>query len=100
MIIQITTTHEALAALLTTETYYQLAPSQTHSEFALFGKELDCASVVTATHAPSSHRFLSTWGAVMLERKKQTITIFTVALVKSLHHQFICSRFLDSDWFS
>ena len=75
MIIQITTTHEALAALLTTETYYQLAPSQTHSEFALFGEELDCASVVTATHAPSSHRFLSTWGAVMLitpqvERKK------------------------------
>ena len=71
MIIQITTTHEALAALLTTETYYQLAPSQTHSEFALFGKELDCASVVTATHAPSSHRFLSTLGAVMLQKKQK-----------------------------
>ena len=71
--------HEALAALLTTEAYYQLAPSQTHSEFALFGKELDCASVVTATHAPSSHRFLSTWGAVMLKKKqKKTITVFTV----------------------
>ena len=55
MIIQITTTHEALAVLLTTETYHQLAPPQTHSESALFGKELDCASVVTATHAPSSH---------------------------------------------
>ena len=72
MIIQ-TTTHEALATLLTTETYHQLAPPQTHSESALFGKELDCASVVTVTHAPSSHRFLSTWGAVMLERKKNKL---------------------------
>ena len=71
MIIQITTTHEALAALLTTETYHQLAPPQTHSESALFGKELDCANVVTATHAPSSHRFLSTWGAVMLKKKQK-----------------------------
>ena len=61
---------------------------------ALFGKELDCAGVVTATHthhllqnglrpAPdnlhlgcsyhlhSSHSFLSTWGVVMLEKEKK-----------------------------
>ena len=64
---------------------------------ALFGKELDCASVVTVTHTQhllcagqnrlrpardnlhlgcsyylhSSHSFLSTWGVVMLEKKKK-----------------------------
>ena len=38
------TTHEALVALLT---FHQLASPQIH---LLFGEELDCASVVTATH--------------------------------------------------
>ena len=99
----ITTTHEALAALLTTVTYHQLASPQTHSAPLyvrfLVKSWIVRASVVTATHthhllcagqnglrpAPdnlhlgcsyhlySSHRFLSTWGVLMLETNKKNI---------------------------
>ena len=67
----ITTTHKALAAQLT----YQISiPTGTFSTtlHALFGKELDCASVVTATHTHTTcykmafdlHTIICTWDVV------------------------------------
>ena len=98
MIIHITITHKAIAALLT---YHQLASPQahsaplnmsflvraglckssyshTHTHTICYGQDekglppaLDNLHLGCSYHLHSSHCFLSTWGVVMLEKKLQ-----------------------------
>ena len=77
-IVYITTTHEALAALLTTVTYHQLASPQTHSILAFWQRAGLCKCSYSHTHTHTHHLlcaghaslwqtykalYLSCWGA-------------------------------------
>ena len=50
--------------------------TQYNSSMAFVSSCLYTASITTSYHLQSSHRFLSTWGAVMLKKKVQAVFAF------------------------